>query len=163
MDSSAIVAILTRELDAAVFAAAIKQAKKLRYSLRDPQGAGIVRNAREVDRRQVLVAGHCAARRRTTYPYPCEVTDRTQVRRSIEKSTCGVCSTALLQPCQRSSSSSERFGAERRWRDDPGAVDVLALQQPGAVVAGDQVVGVARDGHRQQKRVEGIIGFDVRG
>ena len=51
----------------------------------------------------------------------------------------------------------ERFNAERRRRDDPGEVDVLALQQPGAVVAGDQVVGVARDGYRQQKSIEGIV------
>ena len=46
------------------------------------------------------------------------------------------------------------FGAERSRCDDPGAADVNALQRPGAMIAGHQMVGVAGNSHRQQERVE---------
>ena len=78
----------------------------------------------------------------------------------------GVRVTALAFPligCQEVDGhrGSKCFRAKRRWCDDPSTADVHALQEPGAVVAGDQVVGVAADGHRQQKRVEGVVSFDV--
>ena len=58
--------------------------------------------------------------------------------------------------------ASKCFGAIGRWSHDLRAANAAALQQPGAPVARHKIIGVSRQGHRQQEGVIWVIRLDSR-
>lgn len=56
--------------------------------------------------------------------------------------------------------ASNRLGAASCRRDDLSAADAAALQEPGTLIAGHEILGFAGDSHGEQEGVVRVIGFD---